>query len=479
MDAAVAREMSPTFPVSTTAMRKKDGEVEDNGKGVWTTLCTDELMRKSHLDSSNSDADFPPETMLRRMQNMVQNHGRNIVFRHIVNDLSDVVEMSFEMLGEKVRRCAQALIQGGVLQFDKVCIAGAGSPTWAVAYLGVMSAGAIPCALYVNDTGSSHLAEVQRCGACAVITAEDHIASNIVSNLSALPNLAFVILWEEHGKPGRLPGDQAAAAAGAGAQWRGAFRWSDLMESEAGPDVRREHEQRLKTIRPGTCAAIVHTPGTAGQPKAVLLSHDNWSWTAQAVVKQIGLNSGDNLLACLPIASATAQLLFIHVALVAGCSVTFPPLLAGGRSWEHVYLPVPELSDSHDAQNAMIDILKISKPTMLVGSGWMWELIASALRAEIEVAHGTTAKTYAWALQQGKDAGNRLQGIGSTKGSDVGSKGMSWGVAKRVMFMKIWTNVGLDKCRYASGVGAYCNTEAMQLLLSVGIPVLWMYGSAE
>jgi len=473
----------------------KEGDiaVEASSKGVWTTLCTDELMRKIHLDgNNNSHTDFPPETMLRRLQYMVQTHGSNIVFRHIIHGTSDAFEMSFEMLGEKVRRCAQALIQAGVRQFDKVCIAGAGSPTWAVAYLGVMSAGAIPCALYANDTATSYLAEVQRCGARALLTAQENIANSIVSNLFRLPDLALVILWDDNGEvPGRLPSDKAAQGEGAaGAHWQGAFRWKDLMETEAGPDVRREHEQRLKIVRPGTCAAIVLTPGTAGQPKEVLLSHDNWSWTAQAVATQIGLNLGNNLLVCLPIASATAQLLCIHVALVAGCSVTFPPLPAGGKPWEQVYSAAShQLSDSSQAQSAIIELLKISRLTMLVGSGWMWDLIASAISAKIEVAHGATAKGYAWAMHQGKEAGIRLQGIGSTrqsstrqsstKASQVGFKGMQWGVAKRVMFMKIWTIIGHDKCRYAGGIGADYKSDAMYLMLTVGIPVLWMYSSAE
>jgi len=133
------------------AFKEGDIAVKASFKGVWTTVCTDELMRKIHLDgNNNSQTDSPPKTMLRRLQYMVQTHGSNIVFRHIIHGTSDVLEMSFEMLGEKVRRCAQALIKAGVRQFDKVCIAGAGSPTRAVAYLGVMSAGAIPCALYAT-----------------------------------------------------------------------------------------------------------------------------------------------------------------------------------------------------------------------------------------------------------------------------------------------------------------------------------------
>ena len=392
-----------------------------------------------------------------------------------------------------------SLIKRGIHAYDRVCIASAGSPMWAVAYLGIMSAGAIPCVLYANSTIDSLVAQVQRCEARALMTAEDHIAAACASSLDQLPNLVLAVLWDEqYSSTGpmedkaNLPNDRARSFGGlpsiarsAGNEWQGVLVWRDVAAKETGagePDVCSEYAQRLSCIRPGMCAAIVATPGTSGQPKHVMMSHDNWSWTAEAVVTQIGLSSLDELFACLPIASATAQLLYIHAPLVAGCSVTFPPLLEGGKSWEEVYGRSTDTGNSLDPHK-VIQMLRSTKATVIVGLGWMWDLIASVAKAEINAAQGTTSKKYSWALQQGKDAGDRQQGLACDKKKnmpiDVGAKGMKWGIAKRVVFMKIWEKVGLDRCRYAGGIGCPCQVDALDFLLSVGVPVLWMYGSAE
>lgn len=40
-------------------------------------------------------------------------------------------------------------------------------------------------------------------------------------------------------------------------------------------------EERIEAQKPGQCCSLIYTSGTTGPPKAVMISHDNVTWTAE------------------------------------------------------------------------------------------------------------------------------------------------------------------------------------------------------
>jgi len=95
-------------------------------------------------------------------------------------------------------------------------------------------------------------------------------------------------------------------------------------------------EYRQAAQKPGSCATFIYTSGTTGPPKAVMISHDNYTWTTNAIGKTVGLdaeglNDRGRILSLLPLSHVAAQLLDLIVCVHFGGSLFFadPSALQG------------------------------------------------------------------------------------------------------------------------------------------------------
>ena len=51
-------------------------------------------------------------------------------------------------------------------------------------------------------------------------------------------------------------------------------------------------DSRLRSIAINQCSTLVYTSGTTGNPKGVMLSHDNVVWTTKVAIRNYGLQKG-------------------------------------------------------------------------------------------------------------------------------------------------------------------------------------------
>jgi long-chain-fatty-acid--CoA ligase ACSBG len=78
-----------------------------------------------------------------------------------------------------------------------------------------------------------------------------------------------------------------------------------LGESTADAEV----DQRGDSMQPGNCASLIYTSGTTGPPKAVMISHDNITWTGANICEggYMDLNHEDCVISYLPLSHIAAQ----------------------------------------------------------------------------------------------------------------------------------------------------------------------------
>ena len=81
----------------------------------------------------------------------------------------------------------------------------------------------------------------------------------------------------------------------------------------------------MNSVNPGTCCTLVYTSGTTGNPKGVILSHDNYIWTANRVLERDSFDVGKTpkMISYLPLSHVASQIIDIITAMIRGASLYF------------------------------------------------------------------------------------------------------------------------------------------------------------
>jgi long-chain acyl-CoA synthetase len=191
--------------------------------------------------------------------------------------IDSVTRRTYGELRERVARMRGALQARGVVIGDRVALIGENSVEMIEAYLAVLGVGAVAVMLNRNNPEAATERELRAVGATLVLVGPDGIS------IGDLPSVSV----------------------------------ADLVDGEAAAVVQRENAD---------IAALLFTSGTAGAPKAAILTHGNlWSNLEQARQVNDSVRPDDVLLAVLPIDHIYGLNAIVGETLLVGASAVLVP----------------------------------------------------------------------------------------------------------------------------------------------------------
>lgn len=329
----------------------------------------------------------------------------------------------------RVRAAAKSFLALGLGKGKGVSIIGFNCPEWAIADIAAIYAGGCPAGIYTTNSPDQ----------CKYIAAHAEAQIAVVENEAQLAK--FLEIRDD------LPELKAIVMMHGDHDDENVYSWKDFMAK--GEEVSdNDLQEVIDSQSPDDNCTYIYTSGTTGDPKAVMISHDNITWTARTSLEELGIKDGDRMISYLPFSHIAEQIVSLHGPVVAGACTSFA-----------------------ESIEALGDNLKEVRPTIFLAVPRVWEKIQAKMQAAAKGNSGLKKKIATWARGVGLKGGYAIQ--------EDKPLPLFWGVADKLVFSKVRDALGLDQARICITSAAPISKSTLEFFLSLGIPIMEVYGMSE
>jgi len=329
---------------------------------------------------------------------------------------------------EEVRTVAKAFIDLGLQRFQSVCILGFNSPEWVISGLAAIFAGGFGTGIYPTNgpDACKYILEHSKCG--ILVVEDQRQLDKVWAYRNELPNLKKIVQYS--GVPTNA----------------GVLSWKDLLTrgKGLGEDLL---DSRLRRVAINQCCTLVYTSGTTGNPKGVMLSHDNVTWIARLASEAHNVQKGIRVLSYLPLSHIAGLMLDVYF-----------PMINKGTTF---------FADKKALKGSLVDNLHWCRPTDFFGVPRVWEKIMEGMKAKGREVKGLK-KTIS---TKAKEAG--------TKYHLEGGNDMAYKMYSKLVYSKVREALGLDQCRTFFTGAAPMDKDTFNYFLALDIKILNLFGMSE
>jgi long-chain acyl-CoA synthetase len=343
-------------------------------------------------------------------------------------------EFSWNQFYSTVRKLGLALMTMGVEPGDRVAIFSPNSPEWQMVDMATVSIGAADVPLYATITASQAEYILSDSGSKVVFVGTADHMKRVLEVRDNLPSLKKIVTMD-----GTISDHPDVITLG---------DVLNLGGKNANPD---EFDSRREAVQPGDLCSVVYTSGTTGNPKGVMLTHNNFMSNVSTVSTLIEIKDTDVVLSFLPLSHVLERMSGYYGGVYNGCTI------AHAQS-------IDTLTD---------DIADI-KPHWMVSVPRLYEKIHAGVLANIEAESGVKQKIFHWAV----GVGQQVSELQINRRPIPGGLARKHKIADKLVFSKIYESMGGRLNFFVSG-GAPLAKEIAEFFHAMGILILEGYGLTE
>ena len=214
----------------------------------------------------------------------------------------------------------------------------------------------------------------------------------------------------------------------------------------------RSLKDYLDHLDPKAGQYMIYTSGTTGSPKGALLSHDNFTYTADIISDFWGLPQGGSLFSFLPLCHVAEKIQSIGVGISRRYTVSF------ATKFENVAQELPEV-----------------EPTLLLCVPRLWEKMMEGVMNKVARGTGAKKQMAVWAMGVGARVAAARYGKRFPNPLDL----IQYAVADKLVLSKIRKALGLGHAEALASGAAALPAHVSRWFRSIGLEILEDFGQTE
>lgn len=343
--------------------------------------------------------------------------------------------ISHRVVEERVRDAARGLQEIGVQQGDRVAILSENRPEWVIADMACLTSAITNVAVYT--TLPAHQIEyiLQDSGAVAIFVSTAAQAAKIAEIRASLPKLVTVISFDEISENVDFT-----------------LRELERRGHSASTDEWKKHyKERALSVKPDDLATLLYTSGTTGDPKGVMLTHDNIYSNVAAAKTLVEFTGHDTALSFLPLSHIFERMAGYYLMWATGTSIAYAEAI----------------------ETVAANLIEV-RPTLIAANPRLYEKVYARVLESARSGGGIKFKIFLWA----RSVAERWADIVLAGGTPSGLLAAQYRLADKLVYGKIKERTG-GRFRYSVSGGAPLAPEINKFFFAIGFVILEGYGLTE